>query len=171
MEKKYLEVELPYKLNILYSFIYWKNISEIYGGGFLKTTINCDAVYCSVYESSILFGRHVLSFFGIGLNNGDFKRPLKRKSDIDVTDVLKAYKLIDLEDELLLENAEVIKYLLKIANKRVAHATWDSEELGQTDVELIINAQESIHKIVEEYVPNLNKHLLLKYNGYACMTT
>jgi len=171
-ERKYLEIEIPYKLNVLYSFIYWREISQIFGGGILMDSLNSQAIYCSVYESSILFGRHVLSFWGIGISNGKLARANKWKGrDIDVTDVLTAHELIDLEEELLIKNSGPIKYLLTIANKRVAHATWNSEELGKTNVDLIINAQEVIHELVEMYVPELNKELLLKYNGYASMTT
>lgn len=172
LRQKYLEIEIPYKLNVLYSFIYWTSISENYDRGLLKLMINSNAIYCSLYESSILFGRHILSFFKLSMDSdGQFVNCRGRSGDLNIKDVLAECKIIDPSDELLIKNSESIMYLLKVANKRVAHSTWEAEHLGKTDVELIINAQESIHAIVENYVPDLNKELLLKYNGYAKMTT
>lgn len=169
LQNNYLTLEIPYKLNILWSHIHWSRFSwdlEDENYEFL----NKGLINCALLESSILFGRQLLELIGIKHNKDGFIPVSKKyKDDILINDIFPKISLCSIDDPLLTDSSANILYLLTISNKRVAHNTFN--DLERTEIERIHNAQESIHQLVEIMLPNIPRDNLLKYNDWANMTT
>lgn len=169
LEWEQISVELPYKLNILYGYVFFETNKEVEINNVSETIIRCISL-----ESSIMFGRHILQFFGItheaDYNNFKKFEKKKRYDDLLINDVISGVNLIALNDDDLVDNKCDILYLLKISNKRVAHITEYSSTHGITDKTKILNALISIHNLVEKYV-KIPQIFLLKYNPTLIITT
>ncbi|ANH80912.1 hypothetical protein A8C56_07890 [Niabella ginsenosidivorans] len=169
LQNDYINLELPYKLNILWSHIHWSRFywslnEEKYA------ILNKGLINCALLESSILFGRLLLEFIGIKHNKHGFVTMSKKyKDDILINDVFPTINLCSTEEVSLLNNRGHILYLLMISSKRVAHNTFN--DFGKTEIDRIHSAQELIHQIIEKMLPDISRENLLKYNELANMTT
>lgn len=166
----YKEVEIPYKLNVLYGFIYWEELSSFWEE---VDSVNFNAIRNASLEASILFGRHLLQFFEISIqkngNEVEFVKKDKWKDDFMVSD-LDENLVLKPDNPILNNHKEEIIYLNTLANKRVAHVTLRSNSGGSTDKSKIKNAISIIHEIIED-IFQVDKNLLLKYNKNISLTT
>lgn len=164
----YRETEIPYKLNMLYAYLFWCQHApnNYYGDDF-----GLNITRCSTLETSIIFGRHILQFFGITINSkGDPIEHHGRKDDFTIRSFKDKDRTIKTSNPILLENLEAISYLLNLANKRVAHDTLTSHTIGKVDKDKIGDAISAIHKLVEQSIV-LDHYSLLMYNPDTPITT
>ena len=116
------------------------------------------------FEISIVFGRALLQFLGIGLDpkSEDLYRHSPRPNDLTIKSIYPHKDFVSLGDDLILPSRTNLCTIIKIANKSVAHLTSTQSnegEHGQLEI-----ARMTIYKLMLKHVPDINKQKIWWYD-------
>ncbi|OIQ70707.1 hypothetical protein GALL_476780 [mine drainage metagenome] len=159
----YLEKHLPYRVNCLLAIDLIAHRRSLNISKELKSGCYQDSLVLEpAFEISIVFGRALLNFLGIGYN---FKEntlteleKIKNKIKPDDFTLQKLFPMrsfCSLNDEIIVKYNIELCTLMKIADKSVAHLTTkfsnDQEHLQ------LEPARKAIYQLILKYVPEINK--------------
>ena len=158
LRQEYLDKHLPYRINSMLSpdLITHRRNSNI--SNEMKSKCYQDSLVLEpAFEISIVFGRTLLNFLGIGY---DYKmKALKRQQpkgdDLTILDIYPNGGFCPLDDQLIIDNKECLCTLIKVANKSVAHLT--STLSNEEEHNQLGPARFAIYKLILKYVPDINK--------------
>jgi hypothetical protein len=175
MEKEqydyYLNEHLPYIMNSLLAhdlMLHRKNTESAYDE--LKESCYGDSLVLNpAFEISIVFGRALLQFLGLGYEYKANRLIVfnKKADDYTIKDLFPNRSYCPLSDEIVIANGKELCTIMKIANKSVAHITTILS--NGDEHELVKKARMSIYELMLKYVPEINKEKLWWYSQVECV--
>jgi hypothetical protein len=160
----YLEKHLPYRLNSLLAIdlISYRRISNFSK----EMKLNCyqdSLVLEPAFEISIVFGRSLLNFLGVGYNfkENKLKEHSSRPDDITIQKLYPNKSFCSLNDDIIIENYIELCTLMKIADKSVAHLT--STLSNEKELEQLEKARKAIYKLILKHIPEIKKEKIWWY--------
>jgi len=155
----YLDKHLPHRLNSLLAIdlITYRRSTSI--SEEMKVKCYQDSLILEpAFEISIVFGRALLNFLGIGYHfQKNILKELKniRPDDITIQKLYPDRPFCSLKDEIIIQNNTELCTLMKIADKSVAHLTTiDSNE---NEHEQLAKARKAIYELVLKHIPEIKK--------------
>jgi hypothetical protein len=165
LRQEYLDMHLPYRINSMLSpdLITHRRSTRI-SSDMIESCYKDSLILEPSFEVSILFGRALLQFLGIGLDprSGDLASHSPRPTDLTVKSIYPDRDFVQLDDELVVPNRTNFCTIIKIANKSVAHMTStlsNADEHGQLE-----KARLTICQLMLKHVPDINKKNIWWYD-------
>jgi len=126
LRQEYLDKHLPYRVNSMLStdLIAHRRGTKISKG--IKELCYKDSLVLEpAFEISIIFGRALLQFLGIGLDAkaNDLTNYQPRQTDLTIKSIYPNKDFVQLDEELVISNRASLCTIIKVANKSVAHLT------------------------------------------------
>lgn len=157
LRQEYLYKHLPYRINSMLApdLITFRRSTRI--SSEMKESCYKDSLVLEpAFEISIIFGRVLLQFLGIGFDYkaNDLYRHTPKKNDLTLKSIYPDLDYVSLDDELIVRNRASLCTIIKVANKSVAHLTStlsNSDEHGQLEP-----ARMTIYKLMVKHVPDIN---------------
>jgi len=158
LRQEYLDKHLPYRINSMLSpdLITHRRGTAI--SNEMRESCYKDSVVLEpAFEISIVFGRALLQFLGVGLDakSGGLCNHSARPNDLTIKSIYPDKDFVSLDDELIIPNRNSLSTIIKVANKSVAHLTSiqsNEGEHGQLET-----ARMTIYRLMLKYVPDINK--------------
>jgi hypothetical protein len=158
IKKEYLNKHLPYRINSMLSPDLIENRRNNCISEELKIRCFSDSLILEpTFEISIIFGRSLLNFLGIG-NDKQNNKLIKYASQPDDVTLKSLYPNISfhpIDDEIVSKFNSNLCTIIKIANKSVAHLTCN--ESSPSEHTLLKDARLAIYRLMLKYVPEINK--------------
>jgi len=154
LREDFINIHLPYRLEILMSHdILEKTLPDNH--------TNRDLILKASFEDSIVFGRLLLNFLGIGIKrNNDREINRKMKTEVDDFNIENlGLTFVNLDNKLIKENYQAICILLKYANKTVAHCTSNFPSNGEQEQFKI--AKKAIYELVINHITEIDRSKLM----------
>jgi len=164
--ENYIENHLPYRLNCLMArdimtFRKAKKDSDVLYKGKGYHPYEDSIVIDPAFEISLVFGRALLQFIGIGYH--DKTQELKpfesnKPDDITLKSLFPNRDFCKLNEKIIELNNDAICSLMKVANKSVAHLT--KNQSNNAELESLKAAKIAVYDLVLKYVPEIDTNKL-----------
>lgn len=166
---EYLKKHLPYRINNMLAhdlMLHRKKLDEF---GKIKHSCYSDSLVVEpLFEISIIFGRSLLHFLGLGLNRKKDQIIERRPNpnfpnDLTLKSLFPEKNLCSKNDPLVQKNYKELFLLLFWADKSVAHLTSNISEAESEEQDLMPIARKSIYQLCLKYLPELDKEKIWWY--------
>lgn len=154
----YLNRHLPYRINSMLSPDLIEHRRNNCTSKELKIRCFSDSLILEpTFEISIVFGRSLLNFLGIGNNkqNDKLVKYAGQHDDITLKSLYPNMSFNPIDDEMVTQFNSNFCTIIKIANKSVAHLS--SNESSPCEQALLKDARMAIYRLMLKYVPDINK--------------
>lgn len=130
----------------------------------LKTDCYQDSLVVDpAFEISLIFGRSLLNFLGLGLDLTNWnitakppqQRPNSQTQDYTIRDLFPERPFCSPDNPIIVSNSHQLCTLYKLADKSVAHLT--SAIVNSEDHNELPSARKAIYDLVLESIPEINK--------------
>lgn len=165
LKNEYLNKHLPYRLNSLMAHDMMLHRKELPQYDLIKDSCYGDSLVVEpAFEISLIFGRSLLNFLGLGLNfsNNTINRKEPRGTDFSIKDLFPTRDFCDLNDPILINFNVNLATLIKIADKSVAHMT--SILTQEEEHAKLPDARKAIYCLVLKYIPEIKKENIWWYS-------
>jgi hypothetical protein len=158
LRQEYLDKHLPYRINSMLSpdLITHRRGTRI-SNEMIESCYMDSLVLEPSFEISIVFGRALLNFLGIGYDpkTDSLMRHQVRPNDLTIKSIYPDRDFCSLDDEIVVGNQRGLCIIIKVANKSVAHLT--SSLSSAEEHEQLQQARMTIYRLMLKYIPDINK--------------
>lgn len=165
LRQEYLDKHLPYRINSMLApdLINHRRGTAI-SREMRKGCYEDSLVLEPSFEISIVFGRSLLQFLGIGLDpkSENLCRYSARTTDVTIKSIYPDKDFVSLDDDLIRPGQTNLCTIIKVANKSVAHLTSTQSNDGEHGQ--LETARMTIYKLMLKHLPDINKHGIWWYD-------
>jgi hypothetical protein len=124
LRQQYLDRHLPYRINSMLSPDLITHRRETSISQEMRQSCYQDSLVLEPsFEISIVFGRSLLQFLGIGLDpkSDNLCKYSARTTDVTIKSIYPEKDFVSLDDDLIVSSRTNLCTIIKVANKSVAH--------------------------------------------------